>query len=484
MTLPAKFENRMKRILGNEEEYQKFIAAFESNPTRGLWVNGLKPCDNEPSSLIPKGNLRSISFSSNAFYFEMDGIGNSPLHHAGAVYVQEPSAMAPVSCCKIEPGMKILDLCAAPGGKSLQAATRLCGKGVIVSNEIVPSRAKILMQNIERLGVRNSVVTNTDSKALADAFPQYFDLVIVDAPCSGEGMMRKNPLAVSEWSIENIKMCAERQKEILSNAAKTVKPGGSLLYSTCTFATEENEEQVADFLSIHTDFSLSRVPNEIKAVTAPGISVSGLDLSECRRFYPHISSGEGQFLALLVRSESTDDVESNKSEQESLKKSKKFKNKDSKQKNSSKTTTDDENVVINFLRDTLKEGYADEILSPDSDNDGKKYTLSCFEDGYYLVPQIALPESGVFSPGVKIGSVQKGRVLPHHRFFMAFGKDFRSKINFTAENEEVVKYLKGETFSTQAKNGFAVITVCGCTLGGVKVSDGVAKNFYPKGLRI
>ena len=250
--LPIDFTNRMKAILG--EEYEKFEASYSEVPVRSFRVNTNKISEENFEKINLFGG-KKIPYAENGFYFSCDGIGNHPYHHAGMIYIQEPSAMAPVASVDIQPGWNILDLCASPGGKSTQAAAQN-PDGVLVSNEIIPSRCKTLTGNIERMGFRNVITTCTDAKKIASLYGEVFDLVIVDAPCSGEGMFRKDENAQNEWSVENVLHCAERQREILDEIKTTVKPGGLLLYSTCTFSLEENEKNVDWFLNENDNFEL------------------------------------------------------------------------------------------------------------------------------------------------------------------------------------------------------------------------------------
>lgn len=463
MNLPCEFENRMKALLG--AEYDDFASSLSKEAVRALRVNTNKISvpDFQKICDFP---VSPIAYCAEGFTFSEEHIGSHPLHLSGAFYSQEPAAMAPVECARIAPGMKILDVCASPGGKSTQAAAKLGAEGVLVANEIDPARARTLLSNVERLGFGNIIVTNTDSAALKRAYRAYFDLVIVDAPCSGEGMMRKNSLAVSEWSIENIEKCALRQHEILENASQTVAPGGCLLYSTCTYAPEENEMQIDKFLTEHEDFLLLPVPEKIKNVTSDGIVPPGSSRSEltlCRRFYPHKTPGEGQFMALLCR----------KSIPEAVLPAEKQKKKE---KNGEKVKKDpNEQIIRDFLCDVLTEEglrYAD----------GKKLIKA--GEKFFLCPDICLPESGVKAAGVAVGEVRKGRVIPEHHFFMAYGSMFKRRIELSAKSEDTLRYLHGETIKTDTENGFAAVFVGGCTAGGAKVSGGEAKNYYPKGLRI
>ena len=253
MELPVAFCDEMKRILG--DEYEDYLKSMEGTRKFGLRVNTAKISVEDFLKISPF-ELTPIPYVKNGFYYdgEKEQPAKHPYYFAGLYYLQDPSAMTPASRLPIEENDVVLDLCAAPGGKSTQAAARLSGEGLLVSNEIHPARAKILSQNIERMGIRNAVVTNEDSGRLTKYFPAFFDGIIVDAPCSGEGMFRKDETAVTEWSPENVRRCAGRQQEILENAAMMLKPGGRLVYSTCTVLPEENQEIIHVFLSRHPEF--------------------------------------------------------------------------------------------------------------------------------------------------------------------------------------------------------------------------------------
>ncbi len=473
MILPIEFEKRMRDILGGE--YESFAAAMDTLPVRSLRVNTLK-CTAENFEKSFGDKITKLSFCGEGYIFENEHIGSHPLHHAGAIYVQEPAAMAAVECPDILPGMKILDVCASPGGKSTQAAAKLCGEGVIVSNEIDRQRCSTLAQNIERTGIKNAVITNTNSYELGKAYRDIFDLVIVDAPCSGEGMMRKNPLAVSEWSIDNIEMCARRQVEILENIAGCVRPGGCLLYSTCTFAPEENEMQICRFLAAHSDFHLTPVKECVKEVTADGLTgYNGVDFGEelklCRRFYPHISRGEGQFMALLVRDGAAEAV----AEAQNEEKQKKGRKNQTSNRSENKV---EENIIRDFLL---------EVLTEEGICESEKYQLLRDNGGdFFLATKLAdpMPAGALRCSGVKIGEVRKGRVIPHHSFFMAYGRFFLRQIRLSVTDDRVAKYLHGESITASCENGFAAVLIGDAPVGGAKVTQGEAKNYYPKGLRI
>ena len=447
--LPIKYTERMKQLLGSE--YTLYEESVNLSPVKAFRVNTDKISleDFEKINALPN---EKIPYVPNGYYLMQDKIGAHPFHHAGVIYVQEPAAMAPAECVEIEKDWKILDMCAAPGGKSSQLKNKLGENGVLVSNEIVPSRCRVLTGNIERLGLTNTVTTCTDTERLSRLFPKTFDLVMVDAPCSGEGMFRKDENARNEWSEENVLKCAERQKEILENAALCVKNGGYIIYATCTFSLEENEMVIDSFLKAHNNFVLSKVTDRVEKATSPGIDFDGCEcknISFARRFYPHKGRGEGQFMAVLKNTESPQP--------------------DFPRENGLKKCTD--RTVLDFLSDNLDSYKAENVLM-------NKNTP------VYFTPDFAVPGGVAFSCGVTIGEIKKNYILPHHQLFMAMGNRFKRKINLSLEDENLMKYLKGDTFAVSSEKGFAAVLLEGCTLGGAKIVDGKIKNHYPKGLRI
>ena len=447
--LPQQFADRMKKLLGNE--YDNYLRALEEPPVRAFRVNTDKISLEEFEKINPF-NTEKIPYVENGFYFTDEKIGNHPYHHAGMIYVQEPGAMAPAECVDVDPDWCVLDMCSAPGGKSSQLKNKLGENGILVSNEIVPSRCKILTGNIERLGLKNVVTTCMDTGKIARLFENAFDFVMVDAPCSGEGMFRKEEIAVTEWSEDNVKNCAERQKEILSNAVKVVKNGGYIVYATCTFSLDENEKIVDWFLDNYPDFELVRVNERVEKSTCDGIKFDGCkreNISLCRRFYPHKAKGEGQFMAVLHNVNS-----GYFSPAFSKKKPAKI-----------------DKVITDFLGDVLEDYETEKVLVHKG-------------NPVYLNPDFSVEGATVFACGVTIGEVRKNYIQPHHQFFMAMGDSFKRKIELSPEGAEVKKYLHGEEFDTDCPNGWAVVMVDGCALGGAKVVNGRAKNHYPKGLRI
>lgn len=445
--LPIEYQNRMKKILG--DSYSDYINELENSPVKAFRVNTEKISMEDFIKINPFGSV-PVPYADNSFYLDYDGVGNHPYHHAGMIYVQEPGAMIPAECVEVKSDWKILDMCAAPGGKSTQLKSKLGSDGVLVSNEIISSRCKILTGNVERLGLKNVVTTCLDSEKIAKNFPKTFDLVMVDAPCSGEGMFRKEAIAIKEWSEENVLNCAKRQKMILSNASKCVKNGGYIIYATCTFSLEENEMVIDDFLFNNPDFVIVDVPEKIKKHTLSGINFDGAKcdkLNYTRRFYPHLSRGEGQFVAVLKNVLDGDNLSDKKPNVVKI-----------------------DNTVTTFLRDTLK----------DFDIKNVKYY-----NGNPVIynDKIHIKDGLAFSCGVTIGEVKKNYLLPHHQFFMAMGDSFINKIELDKNSEQLKSYLHGEEFLVDIKNGYAVVMVDGCAVGGVKVVSSVAKNHYPKGLR-
>ncbi len=446
--LPVAFEKRMRELLS--EDFEEYKKALDEPPVRAFRVNTDK-ISLEDFEKINEFSAEKIAYADTGYYFSYDKIGNHPFHHAGMIYVQEPGAMAPAECIDIDPDWIVLDMCAAPGGKSTQLKNKLSEKGILVSNEIIPSRCKILTGNIERLGLQRVVTTCLDTSKLARLYPHTFHMIMVDAPCSGEGMFRKEEIAIDEWSEANVKMCAERQLQILDNAAVCLKEGGYIVYATCTFSLEENEKTVDAFLKSHSEFELVKPKQAVIDATSDGIAFEGCqaeNIDYARRFYPHKSKGEGQFMAVLHhRGESYSYAPAPKPPKKIDK------------------------TIFDFLDITLTHYNKENVIMYNG-------------NPVYFTPDFEVKKGSAFSCGVTIGEIRKNYILPHHQFFMAMGKDFKRKIDLAPDSEEIKKYLHGEEFATSCENGWAVVTVCGCSVGGVKVVSGRAKNHYPKGLRI
>ena len=477
MNLPIEFEKKMKAFLGNE--WDDFLYSYDNNRFQALRFNTLKVQSPEERMRILKtlkiSSDKKVSWANEAYYFDENvRPGKHPYHEMGLYYIQEPSAMSAAALLAPKPGMRVLDLCAAPGGKSTQLATYLGDSGVLVSNEINTQRSRILSQNIERMGIKNAIVTNEDSFVLASHFPGFFNAIQVDAPCSGEGMFRKLPEAIEQWSMENVAICAARQKEILDNAAVMLKPGGVIVYSTCTFSKEENEDVIEYFLERHPDFTLE----------------------EMERFWPHKVDGEGHFVAKLVRRGSVNELGAdydvcedscNKVEDTGLKADRKTKkNKNSKnRKNETKPALTKENMKLlsEFLDETISEDMAAWI---------KNSRLVMFGEQLYRLPDMEVDIKGlkVQRAGLHIGEFKKQRFEPSHSLALALKlSEAKNVVKLTWDDPQTTGFFNGQSVmlsdeqTAECKKGWALVCVDGYTAGWGKVNGTQVKNHYPKGLR-
>lgn len=459
MNLPIEFEKKMKAFLGNE--WDDFLYSYDNNRFQALRFNTLKVQSQEERMRILKtlkiSSDKKVSWADEAYYFDENvRPGKHPYHEMGLYYIQEPSAMSAAALLAPKPGMRVLDLCAAPGGKSTQLATYLGDSGLLVSNEINTQRSRILSQNIERMGIKNAIVTNEDSFVLASHFPGFFNAIQVDAPCSGEGMFRKLPEAIEQWSMENVAICAARQKEILDNAAVMLKPGGTIVYSTCTFSREENEDVIECFLERHPDFTLE----------------------EMERFWPHKVDGEGHFVAKLVRRGCVDtDLKADRK----TKKNKNSKNR----KNETKPALTKENMKLlsEFLDETISEDMAAWI---------KNSRLVMFGEQLYRLPDMEVDIKGlkVQRAGLHIGEFKKQRFEPSHSLALALKiSEAKNVVKLTCDNPQTIGFFNGQSVmlsdeqAAECKKGWALVCVDGYTAGWGKVNGTQVKNHYPKGLR-
>ena len=456
MNLPIEFEKKMKAFLG--DEWDDFLYSYDNNRFQALRFNTLKVQSPEERMRILKtlkiSSDKKVSWADEAYYFDENvRPGKHPYHEMGLYYIQEPSAMSAAALLAPKPGMRVLDLCAAPGGK---LATYLGDSGLLVSNEINTQRSRILSQNIERMGIKNAIVTNEDSFVLASHFPGFFNAIQVDAPCSGEGMFRKLPEAIEQWSMENVAICAARQKEILDNAAVMLKPGGTIVYSTCTFSKEENEDVIEYFLERHPDFTLE----------------------EMERFWPHKVDGEGHFVAKLVRRGCVDtDLKADRK----TKKNKNSKNR----KNETKPALTKENMKLlsEFLDETISEDMAAWI---------KNSRLVMFGEQLYRLPDMEVDIKGlkVQRAGLHIGEFKKQRFEPSHSLALALKlNDAKNVVKLTCDNPQTIGFFNGQSVmlsdeqAAECKKGWALVCVDGYPAGWGKVNGAQVKNHYPKGLR-
>lgn len=454
--LPEEFTERMKQML--QSEYEDFVASYDSEKYQALRLNPLKGQTGEFFAQNPF-TLTPVPWTEYGYYYtKEDRPGKHPYHDAGVYYIQEPSAMAPAEYLAAKPGEYVLDLCAAPGGKSTQIAAQMQGEGILISNEIHPARAKILSENMERMGVKNAIVTNETPEHLSEEFPEYFDRIMVDAPCSGEGMFRKNEDAVSEWSLENVAVCAKRQDGILDCAADMLKAGGRIVYSTCTFAPDENEGTISRFLKRHPEFVIEPVQK------ADGMSEGRADwteepadgLAHTIRLFPHHLHGEGHYLAVLKKKGNFDPG----------------------------------------FRAGARTGY-EKGIEP---KEYKEFTVFCeetlrnwesrtiirFGEQLYELPKDAPALKGlkVLRPGLHLGTFKKNRFEPSHALALALcPENVYHTVNLSSQEKTIADYINGQTFSHDGDKGWYLITVDGYSIGWGKSAGGTMKNHYPKGLR-
>lgn len=481
--LPEAFLIQRQPLLG--EEWDSFLQSYNAPRTYGLRCNPLRDCKKLPFCLTP------IPWTTGGYYYNpQEQPGKHPLHETGVYYIQEPSAMAVVSLLEPQPGERICDLCAAPGGKSTQIAGILRGQGLLVCNDPIASRARVLSQNIERMGISNALVCNESPERMAAHFPLLFDRVLVDAPCSGEGMFRKDDIAIEEWSPENVTQCAKRQKMILNNADLLLQPGGTLVYSTCTFSPDENEEMIAWFLHTHPDYTLvdwretalgeqtATLPDYAGLSSGISVGISGdteqaPDLSGALRLWPHRVKGEGHFAARLHKA-GTPISPGRK------------RNKKSSGHSIPPGLAAAVRQYQSFASDFLTENH--ENISTDQ--------LELFGDNLLQIPDsfsaisqtsnTAQALSGVrlLRTGLQLGTIKKNRFEPAH----ALAKTLTPKqVRFSVSCclSDASRYLHGETLPCENHlKGWTLVCYEGQPLGWGKAQNGILKNHFPKGLRI
>lgn len=425
MNLPELFLERMSR--DKDFDLESFIKSYNAPAHTGIRIN---PQKSNSTNMRFFENLEKVDWCNNGFYVNKEQFnGSHPYHMAGLIYFQEPSAMCAAELLPVESGDIILDLCAAPGGKTTQIAS-VHDNSVVVSNEIVTKRSHILSENVERMGLGNVIVINESPERLEKKYPSFFDKIVIDAPCSGEGMFKKEPAAVEAWSEEHVLSCASRQQKIIDSAMKMLKQGGGLVYSTCTFAKEENENNV--------NYILEKYPY--------------MKVGKITKLYPHLNKGEGHFAAFLY---------------------------DSRKKNNDCDVAPDKELCSTDAIKMYKE-FEKQNLNLELDG---KFVL--FGENLYLEPA-DVPIDGIKTvrPGLHLGMCKKGRFEPGHALAKAFSKEAFKKIHeLQLADADVIKYLKGETLVCDL-NGFVVVTCDGLPLGWGKCSGGVLKNKFPKGLRI
>lgn len=459
MKLPAAFLEKMQKLLG-EKEYQELVAALNGQRQYGLRVNTLKISVEEMQGLLPNMSEK-VPWTTDGFYLGSDETpGRHPYYHAGLYYIQEPSAMLPGQILGAQPGEKVLDLCAAPGGKTVQIAAAMKGKGLLVSNDINSERVKALVKNIELCGVRNAIVLNESPERIAQRFEGYFDRVIIDAPCSGEGMFRKDEAAARSWESFKCERCTKLQEPILQSADLLLKPGGTLVYSTCTFSPEEDEQMIKGFIDKHCQYELVDIP-KVAGIEGGRPQWAGGDesLSRAARLWPHRVRGEGHFVAKLVKKPLG---------------------------RRSENSTGDYNVQNEAV---LK---YEEL--PASFRAFVEDNMNYLPDGVFLMKGqniYHLPQTPPKLDGLKtakfgwfLGSTANNKFEPSHSLVTALdSKAFKRVVDLKAGSREINSYLKGETLMLEGPKGLSAVCVDGYTVGWAKQTGDMLKNMYPKGWR-
>ena len=466
-SLPKAFLREMEDLLG--DEYQAFLDSYRDEKTSAIRVNTLKlPIESFKDLGLFNIDFErdKISWAEEGYYLSGDvNPGKNPLHDAGAYYIQEPSAMSVVGQTHVFEEDRVLDLCAAPGGKSTYILSRLNHKGLLVSNEINPSRIRALGENLERFGAVNSIITNSDSSNLLTFFKGFFDKIFIDAPCSGQGMFRKDDFAIEDWSQDKVDECVAIQRQLIRDAYQMLRAGGMIIYSTCTFTRQENEYIIEDFLGDYPDANL-------------------LDMD---RIWPHRDRGEGHFCARITKKadkqgdqEAQDsdllafDKDSHRdSSRESAKKSKK------KQKSKAKSNRKNQEYLglyEDFATDYLIDGGLRKLLESG---------LAVKEERLHYQPlDYDLRGLKVLRSGLFVGEFKKNRFEPAHSLAMALKpSDVKNTIDFANDSDEIRAYLRGESIGTGQSRGWVLVSVEGVSLGWGKESNGILKNKYPKGLR-
>ena len=514
VNIPEEFEMKMKKLLGGE--YEEFLASYDRPRNFGLRVNVDKISPGEFEKIAPF-HLTKIPWTENGYYYEeQDMPARHPFYYAGMYYLQEPSAMTPASRLVSQPGDKVLDLCAAPGGKATELGARLHGQGVLVANDISASRAKALLKNIEVFGIRNSFVVNEVPAKLAENFPEFFDKILVDAPCSGEGMFRKDPAVAKVWDSNKPFECAKQQKEIITRAAQMLAPGGNMLYSTCTFSPEENEQVIQFLLDSRDDMEIREIqPYEGFAPGRPEVAYEGWDgectdpvrrkmgtpdLKKCVRIWPHKMAGEGHFLALLHKKAPGEAARAQENDRNG-------------HPNRETTIDEHKNPVEGTISDikgigkpetkALTEFFADVSM----EMNWKQVEVR--KGQVYLVPEALGTRKGLvfLRNGLYLGEIRKDRFEPSQSFAMALKKEeYTAVIDLDYSDVRVEKYLRGETLEVddivehnlqeaekmsdtksmkkRLEKGWQLVCVNGYPLGWGKLVNGTLKNKYHAGWRM
>lgn len=450
MYLPENYMHRMQDLL--ENEFQAFMESYESTKLQGLRINTLKISVEEFLRISPF-NLRSIPWCKDGFYFEEgERPAKHPYYHAGLYYIQEPSAMAPVEVLNVHPKDCVLDLCAAPGGKSVQIGAALQGEGILITNDINFNRVKPLIKNIELYGIKNAIVMNENPGKMEAYFISFFNKVLVDAPCSGEGMFRKDRDMVKSWENNGVEYYVSLQRKIMGHISNMIQSGGRLLYSTCTFSPEENEGTINEFIHNHKGFHLVETPKENGFCDGRPEWINGDEsLKFSARLWPHWVEGEGHFLALLEKEED---------EKEHLR------------INGGKDNTTPKKEFYEFVKENL-------TISLEG-------VFEIHNDQLYMLPNGLPPLKGlkILRSGWFLGNFKKGRFEPSHAMAMGIKRgDAKRVVCLDSEGDQVIKYLKGETLDIEGEKGWTLVCVEDYPIGWAKQTGNMLKNYYPPGWR-
>ncbi len=454
MELPKLFEDNMIQLLGSE--YESYKACLDKPMFHGIRINTMKISVEDFLKINPF-HLKPVPWCSNGFYYDeqLDKPSKHPYYYAGLYYIQEPSAMTPAAVIPIEKGDRVLDICAAPGGKSTELAAKLDGTGIIVSNDISASRAKALLKNLEVFGTTNALIISEPPYKLSERFAGFFDKILIDAPCSGEGMFRKSNSMITAWENNGNQLFSDLQISILKEVVKMLKPGGKILYSTCTFAPLENEKSIEYLLSLDDSLELCDFEKykDFDNGHPEWSNSQDESLVKCARLWPHRIDGEGHFVA-LVKKEGTS-INSGNSGSYPIKKA--------------KLTKETEEFFKLFSKEF----------------DANRIEMS--QDKLYFIPDSFPAVRGlrILRCGLYLGEIKKNRFEPSQSLAMSLkASDFHNVVNLCAEDERVNKYLKGETIEADGKNGWVLVCVDSYPLGWGKLNNGILKNKYLPGWRL
>ena len=483
--LPQSFLDSMKEILG--EDYEAFLTGIDGQRQYGLRVNTLKMNLEEFERIAPF-HLKKVPWISNGYFYNAEDVpAKHPFYSAGLYYLQEPSAMTPASRLKVQPGERVLDLCAAPGGKATELGAALQGEGLLVANDINTARAKALLRNLELFGISNSFVTNEPPHVLAERFPEFFHKIMVDAPCSGEGMFRKNPAVVDSWKEKGPEYFSKLQREIIVQAADMLLPGGMMFYSTCTFSPLENEKTITHLLKERPDMEV--VPMEDYENFAEGLTSYKDEAFDescklCRRIWPHKMSGEGHFMALLHKKSGAE--QEIKSDEKASKKSKK-----ANQKQQTETLSSVWWEKCKSLSKEQKAAAEDFFAHVNLAYDVGRIDVR--GDNLYYLPEPQYDGRGLhfLRNGLFMGEFKKKRFEPSQPFALALrAQDFDQLLDFPADDERLQRYLRGETLDVsdlingeKKRKGWQLVMAAGHPLGFGKLVNNNLKNKYPAGWR-